>query len=220
MPVIYERAYGGGDPEGRIDQRNPVGVGFRGVLSADPEVKTTAPNIEYPHSGAPTPAGFGIVGRGWKPRIDFAGTYDEHWVDTRWPLLPADFDPRHNQAAPLDQQSRTLRGGEDVEIVNMTQNGRWSFSIPILDVPVHLLYEDRFERRLLALDTVLLEPEGYRVTLTARMSILNVRNAAPLLEVVLGHVTRGWIRARTTRKFYIDYSGCDGTDQFRSSVRL
>jgi hypothetical protein len=220
MPIIYERAYGGGDPEGRVDQRNPVGVGFRGALSVDPEVKTTVPNIEYAYSGAAQPAGFGIVGRGWKPRIDFAGTYDQHWVDTRWPLLPADFDPRHNQAAPPDQQTRTLRGGEDAEIVNMTLNGRWRFSVPVLDVPVHLMYEDRFERTRLALDTVLIEPDRYSVTLTARMSIPTVRSAAPLLEVVLGHVTRGWIRARTTRKVYIDYSGRDGTDRFRSSVRL
>lgn len=37
------------------------------------------------------PAGFGFYGRGWHPRISFAGTYDETWKQHRHPFLPADF---------------------------------------------------------------------------------------------------------------------------------
>ncbi|MCW0322149.1 DUF2169 family type VI secretion system accessory protein [Pantoea dispersa] len=37
------------------------------------------------------PAGFGFYGRGWKPRIGFAGTYDEAWKQQRHPFLPQDF---------------------------------------------------------------------------------------------------------------------------------
>ncbi|PZL84860.1 DUF2169 domain-containing protein [Pantoea sp. ARC270] len=37
------------------------------------------------------PAGFGFYGRGWHPRIAFAGTYDETWKQHRHPFLPADF---------------------------------------------------------------------------------------------------------------------------------
>ncbi|GME48182.1 MULTISPECIES: DUF2169 domain-containing protein [unclassified Pantoea] len=37
------------------------------------------------------PAGFGFYGRGWHPRITFAGTYDEAWKQHRHPFLPADF---------------------------------------------------------------------------------------------------------------------------------
>ena len=37
------------------------------------------------------PAGFGFYGRGWHPRITFAGTYDEAWKQYRHPFLPADF---------------------------------------------------------------------------------------------------------------------------------
>lgn len=37
------------------------------------------------------PAGFGFYGRGWHPRIAFAGTYDEGWKQHRHPFLPADF---------------------------------------------------------------------------------------------------------------------------------
>jgi len=218
MPIIYERAFGGTDDKGRLDQRNPVGVGYHGARSADPTVQTTVPNVEY--QGRTEPAGFGPVGRGWKPRIDFAGTYDAAWLDKQWPLLPTDFDPRHYQAAPLDQQSRPLRGGEDVRLVNMTPNGTWRFKLPKLDVAVRLLYENRHQVAALSMDTVLLEPDSYRVTLTSRLRVLTVRNSGVLREVVLGHVTRGWLRARAARKFYIDYSGADGTERHRPTFQV
>lgn len=37
------------------------------------------------------PAGFGFYGRGWKPRLNFAGTYDDAWKRHRHPFLPEDF---------------------------------------------------------------------------------------------------------------------------------
>jgi hypothetical protein len=217
MPLIFERAFGGTDAKGRVERRNPVGVGFNGALSADPSIQTVAPNIEYPKPAERTlPGGFGPVGRGWQPRIDFAGTYDEAWLDNQWPLLPTDFDPRHYQAAPIDQQSRTIRGGETVHVVNMTPSGLWRFKLPTLDVAVWLLYEGQQQVAKLSMDTVLLEPDNYRVTLTSRLSVRTVRNSMPLREVVLGHVTRGWLRARAARKVYIDYSGADGTERGRA----
>ena len=36
MPVVYERAFGGTTADGRMDPRNPVGVGFHHARSADP----------------------------------------------------------------------------------------------------------------------------------------------------------------------------------------
>ncbi|AYH05896.1 DUF2169 domain-containing protein [Pectobacterium parmentieri] len=37
------------------------------------------------------PAGFGFYGRGWTPRIGFAGTHDDAWKQQRHPFLPEDF---------------------------------------------------------------------------------------------------------------------------------
>mgnify|MGYP004710089017 FL=1 len=37
------------------------------------------------------PAGFGFYGRGWKPRLNFAGTDDDAWKQHRHPFLPEDF---------------------------------------------------------------------------------------------------------------------------------
>ena len=222
MPIIYERAFGGidtrpSDPKKRYaDPRNPIGVGFRRAHSLAPDVTTELPNIEYP--GRPTlygddrsePAGLGIVSRAWLPRVSFAGTYDDEWQRSQCPLLPLDFDPRYYQASPLDQQSTTIKGGEAVEVTNMTPEGLWQFILPQLDVPLRLVYEDRHASANLILDTILIEPEKYRFVLKARAKVPVLRNKGPLREIVIGHVTPGWWRARLRRKRYIDYSGRGG----------
>lgn len=222
MPIVYERAYGGTDTrppdptKHAAEMRNPVGVGFHGVASQDPRVMTEVPNIEYPNvpirsrSDAPAPAGFGVLGRGWLPRSRYAGTYDEAWLRDQWPLLPRDFDPCHYQAAPQDQQSRMLQGGAEVRLVNLTPDGEWRFRLPMLDVPVSLYYDNRHAEVALVLDTVLIEPDLRRVMLTARVGIPTVRSRGMLREIVLGHMSRGWLRARAARKRYIDHKGLGG----------
>jgi hypothetical protein len=218
MPIIYERALGGTTPTGEVDVRNPVGVGYKGATSADPDVRTEVPNIEYPGQPVTTrlsranPAGLGPIGRAWKPRSDFAGTYDKAWLDSRFPLLPLDFDERHYQAAPPDQQSKTIRGGEPVHIVNMSPTAVWQFRLPLLDVPMHLLYDDREERVAPRLDTVLFEPHDRRVTMTSRLALLHHRSSAVLREIVVGHVQRGLLKARRLGKVYLDHRGLDGLD--------
>ncbi|MHC4403674.1 MAG: DUF2169 family type VI secretion system accessory protein [Planctomycetota bacterium] len=232
MPIVYERAFGGIDvdpanPEqGKAEPRNRVGVGFRGVLSQNPDVSTEVPNVEYAsdriraRGDRRKPAGLGVVARNWVPRLGFAGTYDDAWLDQRWPLLPEDFDARHYQAAPDDQQSNTLQGGEEVRLHNLTPDGLWQFRLPVLDVPVHLLYDDRQSRASLRMDTVLIEPDLRRLTLTSRLCVSLPRNRGWLREVVLGHISRGWLRARAVRKEYHDRIGTDGTNPTRRSFHL
>lgn len=220
MPIVYERAFGGPNERGQIDPRNPVGVGLGGVGSSLTAIADRVPNVEYADApvsrfGANRPAAYGSIDRGWAPRIGFAGTYDQAWLESRWPLLPEDFDARHYQAAPLDQQSCTIRGGEPAHIVHMTPGGVWRFRLPTIDVPVHLLHDDRQERTVLRIDTVLIEPDEHRVTLTARVAVKTARTRGALREVVLGHVRPGWLRARAARKRYIDHSGHHGTDPSR-----
>jgi len=221
MPIVYERAYGGYDTRAenpaqhKLELRNPVGVGFQGVPSKDPAIQTEVPNVE--HRGQPItskgpsePAGLGVIGRGWQPRLGFAGTYDEAWTVEQFPLLPLDFDVRHFQTAPADQQSRTLQGGEDVDIRNMTPEGIWRFKLPVLDVPVLLLYADRKGSAALRIDTVILEPDEYRLTLLARCKIPEIRKRGPLQEVIVGHVSPTWLYARTHGKIYLDHAKRNG----------
>lgn len=222
MPIVYERAYGGidtrsTDPGKHVsDPRNPIGTGFRGAPSQNPDIQTELPNIEYPcqlmtsTNSHPEPAGFGVVSKNWRPRIGYAGTYDDAWLAEQWPLLPLDFNPRFFQAAPLDQQSDEIREGMPVELTNMTPEGSWKFVLPTLSVPVRLAFGDREETAQLRLDTIELEPEKYRFKLTARVKVPLVRNRSPLRVVVLGDVTPGWWSALRYDKEYLDWDGQDG----------
>jgi hypothetical protein len=179
-----------------------------------PDIESDAPNVTYAGVkiglAGTLPAGFGVVGRSWPSRLKFAGTYDEKWLKDQWPLLPADFDPRYNQSAPLDQQSRVIQGGEEVRLVNLTPDGFWTFRLPKLDVPVHLLYADRQVGTAPRLDTVIIEPDQRHLTLSARLAIPVERGRPPLREIVLGHVTKGWLRAQAQRKQYRDPLGTKG----------
>jgi hypothetical protein len=100
--------------------------------------------------------------------VGLAGTYDNRWQQTRFPLLPDDFDDRHYQCAPVDQQPpRFLSGNEQVTLLNLTPQGKLYFQLP----RVFLGFETFFytgERQLHSppkLHTVILEPDFPRLSL-------------------------------------------------------
>jgi hypothetical protein len=177
IPLVYERAFGGVDaksktPEKDWDWRNPVGTGY--AISSRNATGLKLPNIEDPKKlisswdDKPAPAGFGAIECHWQPRAGFAGTYDDHWMKTRQPLLAEDLDDRYFQCAPADQQApQFLLGGEPVILHNLHPRGRLQFTLPRL----HLGFETRFydgsrelhqNRRL---HSVILEPDFPRVSL-------------------------------------------------------
>lgn len=217
MPIVYERAYGGTTPDGNVEVRNPVGIGYRNARSADPAVRSEAPNVTYPNepfraaTDRPAPAAFGALGRGWQPRLKYAGTFDANWVATQWPLPPKDYDPRYNLCTPSDQQLPVLRGGEAVTVIGMTPSRRWDFRLPALTMPVRFIYEDRSEDESLRIDTAMIEPDKLQVTLKARIARVTRRNAPALREVIVGHVTPGFLIARQKGKRYFDSRGGNGT---------
>ncbi|WPB72813.1 DUF2169 domain-containing protein [Archangium violaceum] len=138
-PIVYEWAYGGHDQTDpdvrnhRLDPRNPVGKG----VAAKPErlVDQPAHVIEYPdgHFAKTGPAGFGPIEASWSPRRELSGTFDAAWEQTQKPLLPTDYDERFALCAPVDQRpSGLLRGGERIELVNMTPQGVLRFDLPKL----------------------------------------------------------------------------------------
>lgn len=178
LPICWERAYGGIDPGSRDgprpqwDERNPIGTGF--VLDAAHAEGLRQPNIEYPDqlvrtwSDRPAPAGFGPLGVHWQPRRSLAGTYDERWLRERQPLLPQDFDDRHYQCAPADQQApQFLQGGEPVALVHLAPQAEIRFALPRVLLGLETFFSDgtrqRHERP--RLHTVILEPSAMRVSL-------------------------------------------------------
>lgn len=140
IPIVYERAFGGTDQKARDpkehqwEPRNPVGTGF--ATRKEHLIDELAPNVEDPRSPYQDwrqgrPAGFGPIARHWSPRVELAGTYDEDWENTRKPLLPSNFEERFYQCAPEDQQvNGFLKGGEVVELHNMTPDGFLTFRLP------------------------------------------------------------------------------------------
>jgi hypothetical protein len=226
MPIRYERAFGGTNPQnGNSFRSNPVGVGFKGAVSND-ALKAAIPNVEYADatvqspSDQPRPAGLTPIARSWAPRASFGGTYDDKWLDNRWPLLPLNFDSRFNQITPPDQQSATIRGGERIRLVHLTPDGLWEFALPRLDVPVQLVYDKRDAVGALRLDTVVIEPDARRVRMTSRLCLVTERGTGLLREIVLGHVTRGWLTSMRQRKTYLDFGRTGGANRGVPSYHL
>jgi hypothetical protein len=188
VPVVYERAYGGydhADPDPkhhRMDSRNPVGSGV--VAQLRHRVGRALPNFEFPHGNLENagPAGFGAIDSCWSPRREFAGTYDEVWQENRLPLLPEDWDCRSLLCSPADQRPDThLRGGELVELTNLTPDGKLTFRLP----KVHLTFSTRIDRRTEEhrgrLVTVIIEPDHPRLIMVW-LSALSCRTDIDYLE--------------------------------------
>jgi len=196
MPLVWERAFGGidrapGDAT-RVDAepRNPAGTGFRLRVGGSPVAGTLLPNVEHPSERVrspgdrPAPCGFGPVAPHWLPRRAWAGTYDEAWVRTRAPYLPADFDARFLQCAPEEQVvPGFLKGGEPVRLEGLSPAGPLSFALPSLRVSVTFRLDTGQETRPAPLDTVLLKPDAGRLVLVWRAAfpcdkkLLKVREA-------------------------------------------
>jgi uncharacterized protein YjbI with pentapeptide repeats len=118
MDITYENAFGGPGYES-----NPLG---KGIETGGTEGTIPLPNIEYADhligapSDRPEPAGFGPLGLDWQQRSVKLGTYDQKWLETRWPWYPEDMDWTYFNAAQKDQQiAGYFSGDENVVIENM-----------------------------------------------------------------------------------------------------
>ena len=214
MPISYDNAFGGIDDSKKDPQNvktyltNPIGRGYshfkNGIDGRSlPNTEEIGKPVDNP-SGNYRPMSFGSVGRGWEPRVRFAGTYDQDWLQNRSPFWPDNFDYRYFQAAPSDQQIPYPTGGEEVVLRNVTANGHVSFKLPTLSMPVVFIpFEGRVQEIEAAIDTVLIEPDLERFTLTWRVAHPVRRNCFELRQVVAGRPSREWLaRQRWPGKTY------------------
>jgi len=214
--ISYAQAFGGShpmedDPELRhcyLD--NPVGCGWypSAIPTAEivgmplPATEELGKPIDSP-SGDYKPMALGPIGRSWPSRAGFAGTYDEAWLADCFPFLPADFDTRYYQAAPPDQQTDYLRGGEDVLLLNLTRQERAGFKVPRIEVPVTVFLSDGEHETLHAvIDTLLINTDAGTVEVTWRISRPLKRNMFEIALILVGEMSRGWWRARELGKDY------------------
>lgn len=180
MPLLYERALGGGTEQAREAGINPAGCG----LMPDQTGRMPMPNIEHlekrltaPHVPQPV-IGFGAVPCQWPWRSRYGGTYDAAWEETRRPLLPEDFDERYWQIAPPEQQAPGhLKGGEAITLVNLTPpgfapEGQLHFTLPTLTLRFETrFYDNSVECSSAVLHTVILEPDHPRISIVHHMAL-------------------------------------------------
>jgi hypothetical protein len=201
LPITYNNAFGGVDRPNEEPTKqqwylvNHAGVGYHPKRAVEELNGKPLPNTEELNNpvsrpdGSYAPMAFGPIGRAWQQRIRWAGTYDKKWLDDQFPFLPEDFDERYFQCAPEDQQMDYPGGGEEVALLNLTPEGRTVFRIPN-DLGLQILFVlKRGEERYVSavVDTIALEPDKNRFTLSWRASLPLRRN---LFEVGQGVV--GW----------------------------
>ncbi|MDH4607578.1 DUF2169 domain-containing protein [Pseudomonas sp. BN102] len=214
--ISYAQAFGGNHPmENEVEMRhcyldNPAGCGWypRAIAAADivgmplPATEELSQPVESP-SGDYRPMALGPIGRSWPQRAGFAGTYDEAWLADCFPFLPADFDNRYFQAAPADQQTEPLKGGEDVLLLNLTPQERAGFKVPTLQVPVTFFLKKGGHETVQALiDTLVIDTDNRTVEVTWRTSRPLRRNLFEISQVLVGTMSTAWWRARALGKDY------------------
>jgi len=183
IALAYERALGGwdrSDPDPAkhaIEPRNPVGVGFRAPGASF--VEGPLPNIEDPEhplsqyapSPSPPPAGVGFLSPGWAPRVGYAGSYGQAWLEESMPLLPRDFDRRFfNAASPGLVADGYLAGDEEACIEGVSARGPLAFKLPGIAPPSCRVGRRRLpdSRVELLLDTLVIDSDARQVTMLWR----------------------------------------------------
>jgi hypothetical protein len=173
MPLIYERSFGGMDQTHKNEKKhggnksNPIGTGFR--LNRNMVVNHRLPNLQDPNhlishwQDKPPVACYGFVDSSWEPRIKFAGTCDEFWLNNHFPLLPIDFDLRFFNAAPPELIAKgILKGGEPVKMVNLSKKGVLEFNLPKLEISLMFRLGETRNHTKADIWTVVFEPDEDR----------------------------------------------------------
>lgn len=167
MPLAYSRMNRGEFLPSAHGDFNPVGI----LVDEHPESgKSKLPNIEF--YGEDKTPGFGALPRHWPGRFQFAGTYDEKWLEEQAPLLPDDLDDRYWQCAPPPLYAGgRLKGGEVVCMGNLAppgygHNGLLIFALPRI-VPSFRtqFYDGSVRYHQGRLHTVIIEPDFPRVSM-------------------------------------------------------
>ena len=181
MPLLYENAFGGlhhyqtdkpiGPDSAVAFYTNPLGKGFVGKRNNQEMIGERLPNLEDPRylirtpQDQPTPMNYGYTAAAWKPRKNYAGTYDDHWSKKRAPFLPLDFDDRFflTGSAGLSFERSSFVGGEPVRLHNLMQKqADVQFNLPVCPLETAFKFSGQWYDSPNAIETILIEPDENR----------------------------------------------------------
>jgi hypothetical protein len=213
IPLTYERSFGGTDVTNpdprkrRFHRENLVGTGVYSNADRSLVMGKRLPGIQPPGRRVSSwgdtteTVGFGFVSPQWLPRLSYAGTYDQAWLDYQYPLPPVDFDVRFHQAAPADQQLAAIRAGEEICLKKMHPDGEVRFTLPPMELPMTFLFKDGPDRRFnVAPDTLTLFPGELKFTVVWRCVVPCANKIISLRQVVIGEKPARWFAMQRSPK--------------------
>ncbi len=192
MPLGWESAFGGPDYPS-----NPLGKGAAPIQGPKGAVHPL-PNLEDPKRllrtprDRPQPVGFGAYDDMWPQRFKRLGTYDQKWLEKRFPGFAEDFDPAYFNVAPEDQQLAAgyFRGDEAFVVENMHPAiRRLEGRLPAVMTRCFIARRgatDEIEELPMRLDTVRLFPHMQRGMLVYRaVTRVDEDDAADVVDLLL-----------------------------------
>ncbi len=181
VPIIYENAYGGADPNHpeKLYAPNPVGKGFsakgwRIGRLALPQIEVAPHFITSPAQRVP-PAGFGPLACLWEPRLkNFAEVEEKALLSGGSPFganPPADLW----NAAPLDQRfPAPFAGGESLLLKGLVADGGEQgimLHLPIVQPALRLVFGQRVRPLNPVCDTLLVDCHRRQLALVWRAAV-------------------------------------------------
>jgi hypothetical protein len=196
QPIGYEQAWGGAEAHPTRDghfatiETNPAGVGYHPYatdITGKPLPNTQEAGRAVDRvTGAFVPMAFGPIGRVWMPRRQYAGTYDEAWLNHRMPFPPRDLDARFFQSAPPDQQIIYPKGAEPFRLRGFSADGDIAGKLPGVKITFRYVRKSgRITQKVGHLDTVVFLPAERQLTLVWRANLITDRDIFDLQSVLV-----------------------------------
>ena len=169
LSLSYKKAFGGkyydsNKGEQVFFRSNPIGVGFfRNKREAKDSLLPNIENINQPITSWRKyfqPAGFGCIPQSWEPRRQLAGTVTAEWKKSKAPLWPDDYSPLFHVSAPDGlHHKKPLKGGEQVKLINLSEEGMLNFEIPREFLYVFSIINGSRVRHKTQMDRLIIEPD-------------------------------------------------------------
>jgi uncharacterized protein YjbI with pentapeptide repeats len=172
---------------------NGTARGVEGDSTATVNVSLGAMNASF-ELLAGAPVRLGPIGPNDPARVELLGSFDEAWLEERWPFLPADCDPRAFQAALPALRTQAIRDGDRLRVTGLLDGGG------VIDLPLPAMRPRAFAiaspdapvaEAPLKLDTLLLDAGARRLELVWRGSLPRSPDDAAERGLIVRHTEDG-----------------------------